>query len=216
MRKRGLSFILAVLALAVLSSPLSAHPMGNFSINHYARINASSKGISVHVVLDYAEIPTFQLFSNWGIRSDLEISPAEVQLMVGKLVSDLKPQFRLLIDGSPAMLQISNIKPETTPGAGGLLVFRVSFDLFTAWEPAPVRLEFFDDSYRERIGWKEMVVAANPGFEFPDGNSFTTDRSAALTRYPDDPLTSAPNLSAVAIRIAPGIGLAQTPGDSTS
>ncbi len=125
MRKRGLSFILAVLALAVLSSPLSAHPMGNFSINHYARINASSKGISVHVVLDYAEIPTFQLFSNWGIRSDLEISPAEVQLMVGKLVSDLKPQFRLLIDGSPAMLQISNIKPETTPGAGGLLVFRV-------------------------------------------------------------------------------------------
>src|SRR6266704_1229081 len=196
MRKRGLSFILAVLALAVLSSPLSAHPMGNFSINHYARINASSKGISVHVVLDYAEIPTFQLFSNWGNRSDLEISPAEVQLMVGKLVSD--------------------INPVAAPAAGGLLVFRVSFDLFAAWELAPVRLEFFDDSYRERIGWKEMVVAANPGFEFPDGNSFTTARSAALTRYPDDPLTSAPNLSAVAIRIAPGIGLAQTPGDSTS
>jgi len=207
MRKRGLSFILAVLALAVLSSPLSAHPMGNFSINHYARINASSKGISVHVVLDYAEIPTFQLFSNWGIRSDLEISPAEVQLMVGKLVSDLKPQFRLLIDGSPAMLQISNIKPETTPGAGGLLVFRVSFDLFTAWELATVRLEFFDDSYRERIGWKEMVVGAEPGFEFSGGNSFSIDRSAALTNYPGDSLASSPDVSSISVRIKPGNGV---------
>src|SRR6266705_3571254 len=148
MRKPGLIFIFAVLALLAVSVHLSAHPMGNFSISHYARINAASTAISVHAVLDYAEIPTF--------------------------------------------------------------------DLLSAWKPAPVRLEFFDDSYRERIGWKEMVVAANPGFEFPDGNSFTTDRSAALTRYPDDPLTSAPNLSAVAIRIAPGIGLAQTPGDSTS
>ena len=216
MRKPGLIFIFAVLALLAVSVHLSAHPMGNFSISHYARINAASTAISVHAVLDYAEIPTFQLLSDWGIRSEAERSQDEIQPVVEKLVTELKPRFRLLIDGSPTTLQVSNIKDETTAGAGGLPTLRVSFDLVTAWKPAPVRLEFFDDSYRERIGWKEMVVAANPGFEFPDGNSFTTDRSAALTRYPDDPLTSAPNLSAVAIRIAPGIGLAQTPGDSTS
>src|SRR5438876_3959659 len=127
--------------------------------------------------------------------------------MVGKLVSDLKPQFRLLIDGSPAMLQISNIKPETTPVAGGLLVFRVSFDLFTAWELAPARLEFFDDSYRERIGWKEMVVGAEPGFEFPGGNSFSIDRSAALTNYPSDSLASSPDVSSISVRIKPGNGV---------
>ncbi len=216
MRKPGLIFIFVVLALLGVPVHLSAHPMGNFSISHYARINAASTAISVHAVLDYAEIPTFQLLSDWGIRSEAERSQDEIQPVVEKLVTELKPRFRLLIDGSPTTLQVSNIKDETTAGAGGLPTLRVSFDLVTAWKPAPVRLEFFDDSYRERIGWKEMVVAANPGFEFPDGNSFTTDRSAALTRYPDDPLTSAPNLSAVAIRIAPGIGLAQTPGDSTS
>jgi len=190
--------------------------MGNFSISHYARINASPTAISVHIVLDYAEIPTFQLFSDWGIRSEAEKTQDEIQPLVEQLVSGLKPRFRLRIDGLPTTLQASNIKHETTAGAAGLLTLRVSFDLMTAWKPASVRLEFFDDSYRERIGWKEMVVAANTGFDFPEGNAFSNDRSSALTTYPSDPLMSAPNLSAVAIRIAPAIGRTPKPDNSTS
>jgi len=216
MRKPGPSFIFAVLTLTASSGNLSAHPMGNFSISHYARINASPTAISVHVVLDYAEIPTFQLFSDWGIRSEAEKTQDEIQPLVEQLVSGLKPRFRLRIDGLPTTLQASNIKHETTAGAAGLLTLRVSFDLMTAWKPASVRLEFFDDSYRERIGWKEMVVAANTGFDFPEGNAFSNDRSSALTTYPSDPLMSAPNLSAVAIRIAPAIGRTPKPDNSTS
>ncbi len=216
MRKPGPSFIFAVLTLTASSGNLSAHPMGNFSISHYARINASPTAISVHIVLDYAEIPTFQLFSDWGIRSEAEKTQDEIQPLVEQLVSGLKPRFRLRIDGLPTTLQASNIKHETTAGAAGLLTLRVSFDLMTAWKPASVRLEFFDDSYRERIGWKEMVVAANTGFDFPEGNAFSNDRSSALTTYPSDPLMSAPNLSAVAIRIAPAIGRTPKPDNSTS
>src|SRR5262245_52479440 len=154
MRKTRLSFLLALLLLAPLGR-LYAHPMGNFSINHYARINASLTAISVHAVLDYAEIPTFQLLSDWGIPNDGRMRPAELRTMVEKLVAELKPQFRLLINGLPGTLQISKVNYETTPGAGGLFTLRVSFDLAMSWEPAPARLEFFDDSYRERIGWKE-------------------------------------------------------------
>ena len=216
MRKPGPSFIFAVLTLTASSGNLSAHPMGNFSISHYARINASPTAISVHIVVDYAEIPTFQLFSDWGIRSEAEKTQDEIQPLVEQLVSGLKPRFRLRIDGLPTTLQASNIKHETTAGAAGLLTLRVSFDLMTAWKPASVRLEFFDDSYRERIGWKEMVVAANTGFDFPEGNAFSNDRSSALTTYPSDPLMSAPNLSAVAIRIAPAIGRTPKPDNSTS
>src|SRR5438094_7586400 len=117
MHKPGLSFILVFLVLMVLSSQLFAHPMGNFSISHYARINAASTAISVHAVLDYAEIPTFQLLSDWGIRSEAERSQDEIQPVVEKLVTELKPRFRLLIDGSPTTLQVSNIKDETTAGA---------------------------------------------------------------------------------------------------
>ena len=41
---------------------LVAHPMGNFSVNHYARLAADAHGVAIHYVMDLAEIPTFELF----------------------------------------------------------------------------------------------------------------------------------------------------------
>src|ERR1700712_2451595 len=52
----GLAFCLAVLA----------HPMGNLSVNHYARLEPGTKGVDVTYVLDLAEIPTFELMQTWG------------------------------------------------------------------------------------------------------------------------------------------------------
>ncbi len=36
-----------------------AHPLGNFTINHYSRIELSPERLRVRYVLDMAEIPTF-------------------------------------------------------------------------------------------------------------------------------------------------------------
>src|SRR3954451_19549993 len=38
----------------------SAHPLGNFSINHLSQVSISSDRVAVHYILDQAEIPTFQ------------------------------------------------------------------------------------------------------------------------------------------------------------
>src|SRR6266540_3164209 len=56
---------LAVAALAavcalLVPSTASAHPLGNFTINHYSRVQPSGDRIYVLYVLDLAEIPTFQ------------------------------------------------------------------------------------------------------------------------------------------------------------
>src|SRR5215469_10202226 len=37
-----------------------AHPMGNFSINHYSKIVPAARAIEVDYIIDMAEIPTFQ------------------------------------------------------------------------------------------------------------------------------------------------------------
>ena len=52
----------------LLAAIASAHPMGNLSVNHYARLETSSKGVQVTYVLDLAEIPTFELMQNWGLE----------------------------------------------------------------------------------------------------------------------------------------------------
>src|SRR5438132_6279761 len=56
--------LVSVLALCAASA--SAHPMGNFSVNHYARIEPEARGAKIRYVLDLAEIPTFELFQRWG------------------------------------------------------------------------------------------------------------------------------------------------------
>ena len=60
---RKLLVLLAVLmsgvALAVPTGA-SAHPLGNFTINRFSRLETSGHRLYVLYVLDMAEIPTFQ------------------------------------------------------------------------------------------------------------------------------------------------------------
>jgi hypothetical protein len=54
-------FVLAVAVLALAApAAATAHPLGNFTINRFSRIEVSGPRIYVLYVLDMAEIPTFQ------------------------------------------------------------------------------------------------------------------------------------------------------------
>src|SRR4029077_12914773 len=55
--KRLLLVVLVALALAPVAS---AHPLGNFTINHFSRVQVSGHRIYVRYVVDMAEIPTLQ------------------------------------------------------------------------------------------------------------------------------------------------------------
>jgi len=49
-------------AAAALLAPVAAqaHPLGNFTVNRFSRIEVAGPRIYVRYVLDLAEIPTFQ------------------------------------------------------------------------------------------------------------------------------------------------------------
>jgi hypothetical protein len=51
----------------LMSSACLAHPMGNFSINHYAGIRFAQDSIEMRYVIDMAEIPTFQEIQQSGL-----------------------------------------------------------------------------------------------------------------------------------------------------
>src|SRR5205823_2702073 len=55
---KRLVFLAAVLAALVLPVAASAHPLGNFTVNRFSRIEVSGSRIYVRYVLDLAEIPT--------------------------------------------------------------------------------------------------------------------------------------------------------------
>ena len=53
-------FVAALAALLLVPATASAHPLGNFSVNHLARISVSADRVDVRYILDAAEIPTLQ------------------------------------------------------------------------------------------------------------------------------------------------------------
>ena len=44
--------VAAVVALALLPAAASAHPLGNFSVNHVSRVSVSSDRVDVRYILD--------------------------------------------------------------------------------------------------------------------------------------------------------------------
>jgi hypothetical protein len=54
-RKRIYCFALIASCL-LLGQRSFAHPMGNFSVNHYSKISVESDGIKVSYIIDLAEI----------------------------------------------------------------------------------------------------------------------------------------------------------------
>ena len=71
--------LIGLVALVLITIPFAAthgtalaHPLGNFTVNRYARIELYRDAVDIHYVLDLAEIPTFQALP------DIEIGRAHV------------------------------------------------------------------------------------------------------------------------------------------
>ncbi|MGA2737417.1 MAG: hypothetical protein ABSG65_08190 [Bryobacteraceae bacterium] len=174
--------------LFVLAVTLCAHPMGNFSVSHYARIEVSGGGAEIRYVLDLAEIPSFQLLQQWGLSAD---SPRN--LLDAKAAAQAREWVRnlsLACDGRTVFPRFAGATLALTPGAGGAPVMRITSTLKLA--VAAGSLSYEDRNYPERAGWKEVVVAAGPGASIERASQDDTDRSQALTAYPADPTVAPP------------------------
>jgi nickel/cobalt exporter len=168
--------LLFVLSLFfVLAPPASAHPLGNFTVNRFARLEAAGDRVYVRYVLDLAEIPTFQ---DRG-------TPA------GAYVQRIAHGLGLSIGGRPAPLAPVARALAHPPGAGGLRTTRLEVIFRGPRIDAGARVDLRDTTYAERIGWKEIVVGDAPS------------RSHELRAYPKDLLSSPLDVTHVATTLSP-------------
>src|SRR5437868_2954105 len=80
---------LFVIVFIACVTVLSAHPLGNFSVNQYSRLEVGRSQIKLREVLDMAEIPTFQESASIDTDHDGKLSQEELNAYA----SDLTPQF---------------------------------------------------------------------------------------------------------------------------
>ena len=72
-----------------------AHPLGNFTVNRYSRIEIGAGRIYLRYVLDMAEIPTFQEKAKIDRNGDGQVSDAESASYLADKAEDLKSKLYL-------------------------------------------------------------------------------------------------------------------------
>ena len=109
------------------SSPRSppAHPLGNFTINHYAGIRVEPDRILLDVVIDQAEIPTFQARLDFDTDGDGEVSDEETDAGRVTACDGLEPSLALTVDGVAANPTLTEAGLTFPAGVGGLSTMRM-------------------------------------------------------------------------------------------
>ncbi|CAN5187580.1 hypothetical protein BH24ACT1_BH24ACT1_13300 [soil metagenome] len=189
--RRGAATRLALLAVVVvthvllLATPASAHPLGNFTVNRYARLELSAGVVRVLYVLDLAEIPAFQ--ERMEVAEDPDAFALDRAQMIGR-------QLGLVVDGEAVPLELMGQELEQPPGQGGLKTLRLTA-LYAAEvdraSPGQVREVIFTDGNEpDRLGWREIVVTPVADAEVLDSDAPAEGVSDELRAYPEDRISS--------------------------
>jgi ABC-type nickel/cobalt efflux system permease component RcnA len=188
-----------LLLLAALSNPAIslAHPMGNFSVNHYAKLRVGQDSIEIRYLIDMAEIPTFQEIRQFDITSKAD-DPSTSRYL-NRQEQLLKQGVSLESDGQSVELETVSRQFAFADGAGGLPTMKIGFVFRGKFDSAAGahKLSYSDNNFPGRAGWKEIVVIGK-GVAILDSSAPGADRSNELTNYSSDVLNSPPQqLSAV-------------------
>ncbi|MHC5676257.1 nickel/cobalt transporter [Nostoc sp.] len=181
----------AIIVICLFWMPeADAHPLGNFTINHYAGVQVATDGVGIDYVLDMAEIPAFQEINHLDTNRDRKAEPVETVQYPNQKCQEVNSHLELLIDKQPLALSLSKSTVEFPPGVGGLSTLRLScnFQGSTELLGANQLIEFEDQFYPQRLGWREITVAANGVLIQGDFTSLSiTNR---LRDYPTELLSS--------------------------
>jgi nickel/cobalt transporter (NicO) family protein len=191
--------LLLFAALALLApGGASAHPLGNFSINHLDRLKVSSNRIDVTYILDQAEIPTFQ---ERGLPPSVVLARKKAEVARG-LVLTVNGRRVPLAFGGPGQISFP-------PGQGGLKLTRVVLPLFARVSHARA-VQLHDGTFPGRIGWKAIVAEPGRGTDarssVPSG-----DPTDGLRSYPQEMLRSPLNQRNATLSVKPGDGSLTAP-----
>ena len=198
----------------------SAHPLGNFTVNHYNGITVRADAVDVLAVVDAAEIPTAQQRHSIDANHDGLLEDTERSAFAQAACVKVAAHESLVVNGTTARLSVGTASYTLRPGAAGLRTSRLECRLHA---PLPAMtsdssLSFVDSYDSARIGWHE-ITATGVGVHLLQSPVPATSVSDQLRHYPNDLLSAPLDVRRASIDIAPGAGrstfakqLAQVPG----
>jgi nickel/cobalt exporter len=195
---RRLALLATLGASLALPAAAGAHPLGNFSVNHQARVSISAGRVDVTYLLDQAEIPTFQ--ERGRPRG----------AVLGRKRAEIVHGLALTVDGRPVGLRAGAATIAFPAGQGGLETTRVELRLSATVARTGRTVRLHDGTFPGRVGWKAIVAVPGPGTAVSSSVP-AEDPTARLTRYPQDLLSDPPDQREATFAVREGRGSVTAP-----
>lgn len=182
-------FTLLVLWTTIIAT---AHPLGNFTVSHYTRLETGVDRLRLHYIVDYAEVAAFQELQTADSDSDGNFSEAEKSAWLTRVVPQWLDGLRLTANGQPLALRLIKQALSLPPGAANMPTLRIECEL-EAPLAAPLnasstRFVLSDTNHADRQGWHEIVVLPAAGITIFDSTAFANGVTDELKAYPEDSL----------------------------
>ncbi|MGI8884777.1 MAG: nickel/cobalt transporter [Pyrinomonadaceae bacterium] len=188
----GIKIALILVLSFVFAVSITAHPLGNFSLNNYSRIEMEKNQIRLRCVSDIAEIPTFQESQQIDANKNGTLETEELDSYLEKITTQFISNLKLSVDGQPLQIQSAAKNISLVPGAGNLSTLRFEWDFTTeisdGSKDAIRRVRFENNNHKERVGWNEIVVNRVAGTNVFDSTTFGSGITDELRTYPEDML----------------------------
>lgn len=197
----------AVVAATVApAATASAHPLGNFTINHYDGLVITPTKLVDHVVVDTAEIPTAQARHAVDADGDGAVSPAEARVYAGRQCGAVARSVAVTVGGRSVPLTVASAAFGYRPGAAGLQTSRLECALSGAVTVSSrTTLVVADGFDADRIGWHE-ITAVGAGVRLVAAAVPARSVSDELRHYPNDLLSSPLDVRTARLDVLPGPG----------
>ncbi|HYX80451.1 MAG TPA: High-affinity nickel-transporter [Actinomycetota bacterium] len=209
--RRRLGVVLIAIAVPLLAPAVAAaHPLGNFTVNTYEGLQIGSGRIHVDLVVDMAEIPTFQELPAIDANGDGVASSSELEAYAAAEAPRLLRGLDLRVDGSPVRLSALERSATLRPGQGGLHCLRVEV-LFGGRIPDRGAITFSNDDFADRIGWREITAVGVDGGHVVRSSVPPRSVSDRLLAYPTDLLQSPLRVTSATVRYRPGAATTLSP-----
>jgi len=202
--------------------------LGNFTINQYCGLKLGATSVGMHYAVVFGQLPALRELHQADTNGDGVTSQAERDAYVQRLAPEFANHLSVTVDGKTVPLRLTHWTSSLPTEQGGFSL-RLDAD-FLADLPQEVSrgvhtLNFTNNNYEGRIGWREIAVSADSVTHVFNtdayGSSLTGGLTEALQALPaTGPLdehsvqmsftSGAPPVGATLLQSRPGTTIAKT------
>lgn len=183
--------LVVALVAALLGGSAAAHPLGNFSINRYARLEPGPAGLRVVCVVDWAEVPSLAALREFpslaGLADAGRLERAPDRLRLERVLADRwESGLHVEVGGRPILLVERSVRLRAVGPSGVLPTLTLRLELESvAPLPEGTEVVYRDDNLPGQLGWRELVLAPERGLGIAATDVGSTELSRELSAYPE-------------------------------